>query len=92
MVFWTLDNSCGFPRVAAVAGKKTFRRAVDRNRVKRRLKEAFRLNLPDFRGGYDVVLVARRGMLNAAFQKIESELVGLAIQAGLKDAAPATDK
>ncbi|MFN7010308.1 MAG: ribonuclease P protein component [Allorhizobium sp.] len=49
--------------------------AVERNRMRRRLKEAVRLNaafamLP----GHDYVVVARRDVLNAPFAKIAAQL------------------
>jgi len=48
------------PRVGLVIGKKNVKRAVDRNRIKRLIRESFRLkqhNLPTI----DAIVLARRG-------------------------------
>lgn len=69
-------------RLGVVASKRVGP-AVWRNRAKRRLREAFRLNRPDFQGKVDVVLVARRAVVNADWDDLVAELNRLAGQAGL---------
>ncbi|HZP75620.1 MAG TPA: ribonuclease P protein component [Pseudolabrys sp.] len=51
--------------------------AVERNRVRRRLREMVRL-LPGsrFRAGHDYVLVGRRAALNAPFARMADEFEG----------------
>ncbi len=48
--------------------------AVERNRMRRRLKEAYRLQESSIRSGMDIVLVARRGCLHADFSDLRREL------------------
>jgi ribonuclease P protein component len=38
------DNAQGLPRLGLVVARKTLRRAVDRNRIKRVVRESFRLH------------------------------------------------
>lgn len=58
----------GAPRFGFTVTRKTAGRAVDRNRIKRRLREAVRHHaLPEARAGTDYVLVARRAALDAPF-------------------------
>ena len=56
-----LPASVDFSRIGLVVAKKNVRRAVDRNRVKRILRESFRHNqglLPEV----DIVILARSGI------------------------------
>ena len=55
--------------------KRTARKAVERNRIRRRLKEAVRLLSPDqVVAGFDHVLVGRRSALTGSFQAIAADL------------------
>lgn len=50
--------------------------AVERNRIRRRLKAAVRsVQTAHARGGYDYVLIARRPALDCAFDALVSDLV-----------------
>ena len=49
-------------------------KAVKRNRVKRRIKEAYRLLEPHVKRGWDIVLVARHGALDASFGRITDDV------------------
>ncbi|HEY7337053.1 MAG TPA: ribonuclease P protein component [Bryobacteraceae bacterium] len=67
-----VENGIG-PRIGltvprAVAG------AVGRNRIKRRLREAFRLHRSDIGPQWDIVFNPRRPVLQAQFKEIEREL------------------
>jgi ribonuclease P protein component len=53
--------------------------SVERNRIKRRLREAFRLQRERF-GAYDIVLNPRRAILNAGFAEIERAMERVAAQ------------
>src|SRR5277367_806775 len=48
--------------------------SVVRNRIKRRLREAFRRHRAEFGPQWDIVLNPRRAALNAAFPEIEKAL------------------
>ncbi|MFT5241285.1 MAG: ribonuclease P protein component [Candidatus Promineifilaceae bacterium] len=70
-------------RVGVVAGKKNFRRAVDRCRAKRLMRESFRLNQASFCGDCDIVLIAKLPILNAAMQDVAKDLLAVARRAGV---------
>ncbi len=74
MVMWLRQADDAVGRVGVVASKRTFRRAVDRGRAKRRLREAFRLGRRELPAGLDVVLVARHRILSGSFEDIQTEL------------------
>ena len=49
-------------KVAFVVSTKIDKRAVIRNRVARRLREAFRALLPDIKNGYLVLIIAKKNI------------------------------
>ncbi|WNW12604.1 ribonuclease P protein component [Pseudomonas sp. DTU_2021_1001937_2_SI_NGA_ILE_001] len=55
------DNSLDHPRLGFVIGKKSVKLSVERNRLKRLIRESFRLH-QDSLAGWDIVIVARKGM------------------------------
>jgi len=57
--------------------------AVVRNRVKRLLREAFRLNKQELKKGYDILLVARRGVEGLKFRQVEAVVLDLFRKGGL---------
>ena len=58
-------------------------KAVRRNRVRRRLKEIYRLNECRLAPGYDIVLVARVRSVDAEYRRLEADFLYLAEKLGL---------
>ena len=52
--------------------------AVTRNRIRRRLREAYRLNETRFAPGWDIVVVARSRAVRAQFSALERALLSQA--------------
>lgn len=78
-------NRLGVTRLGLTVGAK-LGGAVKRNRVRRRLKEAYRLQEELFSKGYDIVAVARVRAADAPFEALQGELLRLLRKLG---AAPA---
>lgn len=71
-------------RIAVVVGKKVFKSAVKRNRIRRRVYECIRLNLPQFSGVYDVVFIIHsEETLTIEYSKLKSQVDDLLSKAGV---------
>ena len=57
--------------------------AVQRNRIRRRLKEIYRLNEQELAPGYDIVIVARMKSRFAGFHEIGSSILTLFKKLGI---------
>jgi len=57
--------------------------AVERNRIRRRLKEVYRINEHLLHTGYDIVLVARMSSKEAKWSELEASALALFAKLGL---------
>jgi ribonuclease P protein component len=70
-------------RKFGVSLSRALGKAYLRNRLKRRLREIYRVEKEAFRGGYQVILVPRRGSAGRTFDELKESFLGLAKRAGL---------
>jgi ribonuclease P protein component len=69
-----LAKPCGPPRLGIVASKKALRRAIDRNRAKRLVRETFRV-MQGERLSVDMVVQVRREFGHARRAEVRGELI-----------------
>jgi len=81
------------PRIGLTAGK-VLGKAHDRNRIKRRMREALRRHVDLLPRGFDLIFHPRRAVLTLEFAKLEAEVVRILHQANAEAArlAPAPEK
>lgn len=91
LVVYGVENGCDHPRLGISISRKKVRRAHDRNRVKRLLREAFRLSKAELPVGIDLVVVPRHGGLTfeAARQGLPALARAIARRIGLRPAPAA---
>jgi ribonuclease P protein component len=83
-------NRAGRTRCGFVVGKK-LGKAHDRNRAKRRVREAARLQYTAIAPGYDLVFVVRPAAAGASFSELQQAVIELLRRAGIFAAPPPTD-
>lgn len=70
IVFCVLPNQWGHVRIGFTVSRK-FGKAVQRNRVRRRLREAVRQFMPQLQGlSIDIVVLPRQGIESMPFHKL----------------------
>lgn len=77
LVMYVLENGTSKNRLGISVSKKVGNSVV-RHRVKRLIKESYRLHEGVFNSGLDIVIVARQGAATVGFFEVESALLHLA--------------
>ena len=74
LAVYARKNRLGKNRLGITVGTK-LGTAVVRNRVRRRIREAYRLEEPSLRTGYDLVVVARSRAAESDYAHLRSSLI-----------------
>ena len=82
LVVYYRPNKFGHNRLGVTVSSK-LGHAVVRNRIRRRVREVYRLNEDRFLPGWDIVVVARSRALDAPFDKLTKSYLSLAKKAGI---------
>ena len=73
LVTYVRRNKLGVCRVGITTGKK-IGKAVQRNRCRRLIREAYRLVSPTIEGHWDIVFVARARTAQASMQQVKADM------------------
>lgn len=76
LVLYARKNGLGKNRLGLTVGTKVGKANV-RNRVRRRIKESYRLREDTVKRGYDLVIVARAVAAQARFRELDRHLTSL---------------
>lgn len=76
LVLYARPNGLGKNRLGLTVGTKVGK-AVVRNRVRRRLRESYRLRESGLKTGFDLVVVARAAAAQARFGELDRHLASL---------------
>ena len=82
LVLYARRNRSDVNRVGITVGKKLGKAHI-RNRVRRRLREVYRLHEEQFQSGWDIVVVARTKAVDAEFSRLTKSYLTLAKKAGI---------
>lgn len=83
LVLYARRNRTGSNRIGITVSKK-LGHAVVRNRVRRRIREVYRLNEEKFQPGWDIVVVARSRAISCDFGALTNAFLSLAKKAGIQ--------
>lgn len=82
LVLYARPNKLGVNRIGVTVSKK-LGKAHTRNRVRRRLREVYRLHESRFLPGWDIVVVARGRTVDASFTDLTKAYLSLARKSGI---------
>ena len=82
LVLYVRKNRSQTNRVGITVSKKLGKAHV-RNRIRRRLREVYRLHESQFLPGWDIVVVARNKALHVSFADLTAAYLSLAKNAGI---------
>jgi len=67
-------NDLAIIRFGILVGTKVSKKAVDRNKIKRRVREIIRGKLNDLKNGFDCIIITLPGIINHDFEEIKKDL------------------
>lgn len=82
LVLYISKNDLGYNRVGYSITKK-IGNSVVRNRIRRRMKEIYRLNFQGLKGNYDLILIPKRNVVDLSYKDLESAMFHILRLAGI---------
>lgn len=82
LVMYIVKNNEDFNKAGFSVSKKVGKSVV-RNKVRRRMKECYRLNSTNIEKGYNIVFISRVKAKDAAYRYIEKAMISLFKKSGI---------
>jgi len=83
LFFKLLKNGLTVSRFGFIVGQKVSKKATTRNKVKRRMRAAVKKELPNIKPGFDIILVALKGLETKNFKEVEEAARRLIQKSGI---------
>ncbi len=78
-----MENGLDYSRFTFVVSNKIHKKSTKRNLAKRRMREAIRTNIKIIKPGFDVIFLARQGIIGADYEDIKGNIFYVLKKAGL---------
>jgi len=83
MIIKAQKNKLNLSRFGFIVSNKIAKKAVIRNKIRRRLSEAIRLKLKEVKKGFDVIILALPGIEKINYKALEEDLMFLLTKIGI---------
>jgi ribonuclease P protein component len=74
LILFVKKNDLGYTRVGYTITKK-IGNSVVRNRIRRQMKEVYRLNFYRIEKGYDLIFIPKKNIIDISFKELESAIL-----------------
>lgn len=74
LILYVRKNNLDYSRVGYSITKK-IGNSVVRNKIRRRMKEIYRLNFDEIKDGYDFIFIPKRNIVDISYREIESAML-----------------
>ncbi len=91
VVYKPLGRAGELPRLGLVVSHK-IGSAVKRNKLKRRLREVFRLLTPELNTGYDVIIIPKKDSVGLSYIELRKTFINISQFLGLLDSGMIINK
>ena len=71
----TIKNNLGLARVGIITSLKISKKSTVRNRLRRQVREVFRLNIDKIQPGHDIVITVSGNMVGKKYGEIENQIL-----------------
>ncbi len=82
LVLYVRKNNLSHNRVGYSITKKVGNSVV-RNKIRRRMKEIYRLNLSELKGDYDLIFIPKKNVVDISYKELESAMFHIMKLAGI---------
>ncbi len=83
LVLKKMKNNLSWTRIGFVVSQKVSKKAVIRNKIKRRIREVIKVNLNKIKSGYDIIFFTKKGIEEKSFSEIKNSVETLLKEARL---------
>lgn len=81
------ENTLPYSRFGVVVGLKISKKAVDRNRLKRQLREIMRKHLGATKPSFDIMVLVQKSAVEASYEELEADYLKAMMKVGLIEKA-----
>lgn len=85
LILYVKKNDYDYNRVGFSITKKVGNSVV-RNKIRRRLKEIYRLNIHNLNSGYDLIFIPKNNTVDISYQELESAMLHILKISGMTKA------
>ena len=83
LILYILKNDEDYNRVGYSITKK-IGNSVVRNKVRRRMKEIYRLNVDKLETGYDLIIIPKKNVVDISYKELESAMLHILKLSGIR--------